>query len=111
MSWSLTQSGFSRELAAQMESLPVGAPTFMAVSVVLFIVLGSVLKGISAIVLFGPLLFPIAREVGIHEVHYAIVILSMGVGLFSLPWESGSISVRPCARQIRTKRSNPSWAI
>lgn len=86
MSWSLTQSGFSRELAAQMESLPGGAPTFMAVSVVLFIVLGSVLEGIPAIVLFGPLLFPIARDVGIHEVHYAIVvILSMGVGLFCPP--------------------------
>ena len=86
MSWSLTQSGFSRQLASQMESLPGGAPTFMAVSVVLFIVLGSVLEGIPAIVLFGPLLFPIAREVGIHEVHYAIVvILSMGVGLFCPP--------------------------
>lgn len=83
MSWSLTQSGFSRLLAAQMEGLPGGAPTFMAVSVVLFIVLGSVLEGIPAIVLFGPLLFPIAKAVGIHEVHYAIVvILSMGVGLF-----------------------------
>ena len=86
MSWSLTQSGFSRQLAAQMESLPGGAPTFMAVSVVLFIVLGSVLEGIPAIVLFGPLLFPIARDLGIHEVHYAIVvILSMGVGLFCPP--------------------------
>jgi tripartite ATP-independent transporter DctM subunit len=86
MSWSLTQSGFSRQLAAQMASLPGGAPTFMAVSVLLFIVLGSVLEGIPAIVLFGPLLFPIARSMGIHEVHYAIVvILAMGVGLFCPP--------------------------
>ncbi len=34
----------------------------MAVSIVAFIVLGSVLEGIPAIVLFGPLLFPIARR-------------------------------------------------
>jgi tripartite ATP-independent transporter DctM subunit len=86
MSWSLTQSGFSRSLAHMMAGLPGGAPMFMAVSILLFIVLGSVLEGIPAIVLFGPLLFPIAKEVGIHEVHYAIVvILAMGVGLFCPP--------------------------
>ena len=45
-----------------------------------------VLEGIPAIVLFGPLLFPIARAVGIHEVHYAmVVILAMGIGLFAPP--------------------------
>jgi tripartite ATP-independent transporter DctM subunit len=86
MSWALTQSGFSRDLAAMMESLPGGAPMFIFVSVLVFIVLGSVLEGIPAIVLFGPLLFPIARSMGIHEVHYAIVvILAMGVGLFCPP--------------------------
>jgi len=37
-------------------------------------------------VLFGPLLFPIARQLGIHEVHYAmVVVLSMGLGLFAPP--------------------------
>jgi TRAP-type C4-dicarboxylate transport system permease large subunit len=34
------------------------------VSIVAFTILGSVLEGIPAIVLFGPLLFPIARAVG-----------------------------------------------
>jgi tripartite ATP-independent transporter DctM subunit len=86
MSWALTQSGFSRDLGAIMSSLPGGAPMFMAVSIVLFIVLGSVLEGIPAIVLFGPLLFPIAATMHIHEVHYAIVvILAMGIGLFCPP--------------------------
>ena len=62
----------------------------MAVSIVAFIVLGSVLEGIPAIVLFGPLLFPIAKAVGIHEVHYAmVVILSMGIGLFAPPFGVG----------------------
>ena len=53
-------------------------------------ILGSVLEGIPAIVLFGPLLFPIARQVGIHEVHYAmVVILAMGMGLFAPPFGVG----------------------
>jgi tripartite ATP-independent transporter DctM subunit len=86
MAWGLTQSGFSRLLAETMAALPGGAPMFLAMSVVAFIFLGSVLEGIPAIVLFGPLLFPIARSLGIHEVHYAmVVVLSMGLGLFAPP--------------------------
>ena len=67
MAWALTQSGFSGTLAATLKSLPGGAPVFLIVSAFAFIVLGSVLEGIPAIVLFGPLMFPIARQVGVHE--------------------------------------------
>ena len=64
MAWALTQSGFSQQLADAIAGLPGGKFTFMAVSIVAFVVLGSVLEGIPVIVLFGPLLFPIAREDG-----------------------------------------------
>jgi tripartite ATP-independent transporter DctM subunit len=90
MAWALTQSGFSTSLATFMTGLPGGAPMFLAVTIVAFIVLGSVLEGIPAIVLFGPLLFPIAKQVGVHEVHYAmVVILAMGIGLFAPPFGVG----------------------
>ena len=86
----LTQSGFSTSLATFMTGLPGGAPMFLAVTIAAFIVLGSVLEGIPAIVLFGPLLFPIAKQVGVHEVHYAmVVILAMGIGLFAPPFGVG----------------------
>ena len=59
---------------------------FMFLSIVLFMVLGSALEGIPAIVLFGPLLFPIAVQFGINDIQYAIVaVLSMGIGLHSPP--------------------------
>src|SRR6266446_9576727 len=90
MAWALTQSGFSSLLAEVMKGLPGGIPTFLAVSILAFVVLGSVLEGIPAIVLFGPLLFPIARQVGVHEVHYAmVVVLAMGIGLFAPPFGVG----------------------
>jgi tripartite ATP-independent transporter DctM subunit len=90
MAWALTQSGFSRQLAAAMSGMPGGSLGFMAISVVVFVVLGSVLEGIPAIVLFGPLLFPVARAVGIHEVHYAmVVVFAMGLGLFAPPFGVG----------------------
>jgi tripartite ATP-independent transporter DctM subunit len=87
MAWALTQSGFSHDLAAAMSSVPGGHSGFMLISIAAFIVLGSVLEGIPAIVLFGPLLFPIARQFGINEVHYSmVVILAMGIGLFAPPF-------------------------
>src|SRR5215210_4329513 len=90
MAWALTQSGFSALLAQFMTSLPGGIPTFLAVTIVAFVILGSVLEGIPAIVLFGPLLFPIAKQVGVHEVHYSmVVILAMGIGLFAPPFGVG----------------------
>jgi tripartite ATP-independent transporter DctM subunit len=86
MAWALTQSGFSRDLTAAMAHMPGGKVGFLAISIVAFIILGAVLEGIPALVLFAPLLFPIARIVGIHEVHYAmVVILAMGIGLFAPP--------------------------
>ena len=86
MAWGLTQSGFSTDLARLMGTIPGGSYGFLAVSIVAFIVLGCVLEGIPAIVLFGPLLFPIAKAAGVHEVHYAmVVIFAMGIGLFAPP--------------------------
>ncbi len=85
-----TQSGFSQSLAHAMGSVPGGRYGFMLISIVAFIVLGSVLEGIPAMVLFGPLLFPIVRQIGINEVHYAIIIiLAMGIGLFAPPFGLG----------------------
>jgi tripartite ATP-independent transporter DctM subunit len=86
MAWGLTQSGFSRSLAETMAALPGGPSVFICVSALAFVFLGSVLEGIPAIVLFGPLLFPIAQQVGVHPVHYAmVVVLAMGIGLFAPP--------------------------
>ncbi len=110
MAWALTQSGFSRQLAASMSSLPGGAAGFMAVSIVAFVILGSVLEGIPAIVLFGPLLFPIARQLGIHEVHYAmVVILAMGIGLFAPPFGVGYYAACAIGRVDPAEGVQPIW--
>ncbi|MEJ1977459.1 MAG: TRAP transporter large permease subunit [Acetobacteraceae bacterium] len=66
MAWALTQAGFAQTLADMMTGLPGGKFGFLAISMVVFIVLGSVLEGLPAMVLFGPLLFPIAQQLGIH---------------------------------------------
>src|SRR5471030_3211942 len=110
MAWGLTQSGFSRALATAMTGLPGGSATFIAVSIVAFTVLGSVLEGIPAIVLFGPLLFPIARAVGVHEVHYAmVIILAMGIGLFAPPFGVGYYAACAIGRVDPAEGIRPIW--
>jgi tripartite ATP-independent transporter DctM subunit len=110
MAWGLTQSGFSRSLAAAMTGLPGGAASFIAVSIVAFTILGSVLEGIPAVVLFGPLLFPIARQVGVHEVHYAmVIILAMGLGLFAPPFGVGYYAACAIGRVDPAEGIKPIW--
>jgi tripartite ATP-independent transporter DctM subunit len=90
MSWALTQSGFAQSLTHVMTNVPGGKIGFLLISIAAFVVLGSVLEGIPAMVLFAPLLFPVARMMGVHEVHYAmVIILSMGIGLFAPPFGLG----------------------
>ncbi len=110
MAWALTQSGFSRQLAAAMTGLPGGPIGFLFVSIVAFVILGSVLEGIPAIVLFGPLLFPIAKIVGVHEVHYAmVVILAMGIGLFAPPFGVGYYAACAIGRVDPSEGIRPIW--
>jgi tripartite ATP-independent transporter DctM subunit len=110
MAWGLTQSGFSRALAAAMTGLPGGSATFIAVSILAFVILGSVLEGIPAIVLFGPLLFPIARAIGVHEVHYAmVIILAMGIGLFAPPFGVGYYAACAIGRVDPNEGIGPIW--
>jgi TRAP-type C4-dicarboxylate transport system permease large subunit len=82
--------------------VPGSAYGFLLVSVVAFIVLGSVPESIPAIVLLGPLLFPVAAQFGINEVHYAmVVILAMGLGLFALPF---ACAATPPASSVACRR-------
>ncbi|BDB27257.1 TRAP transporter large permease subunit [Cupriavidus sp. P-10] len=108
MAWALTQSGFSTALAQAMSGLPGGSAVFLAVSILAFIILGSVLEGIPAIVLFGPLLFPVARAVGINEVHYSmVVVLAMGIGLFAPPFGVGYYAACAIAKVNPDKGMRP----
>jgi tripartite ATP-independent transporter DctM subunit len=86
MAWALTQTGFAQQLAAYMAGLPGGWIIFMAVSIVVFLILGCVLEGLPAIVLMAPLMFPIAKNLGINDIHYSMVVVTaMNIGLMAPP--------------------------
>lgn len=86
MAWALTQTGFARDLANFMAGLPGGWLSFMAVTIVVFLILGCMLEGLPAIVLMAPLMFPIAKNLGINDVHYSMVVVTaMNIGLMTPP--------------------------
>lgn len=86
MAWSITQSGVVQQLSQFMTSLPGGWISFMAVTVVVFLILGCLLEGLPAVLLLAPIMFPIAKKLGINDIHYAMVIVTaMNVGLMMPP--------------------------
>lgn len=63
-----------------------GTWVFLLLSVLILIFMGSVLEGAAALIIFGPLLMPVARQLGIDPLHYGIIlVIGMGIGLFAPP--------------------------
>lgn len=86
MAWAITQSGVVHAMSQFLTSLPGGAIAFMAASIVIFVVLGCLLEGLPAVLLLAPIMFPIAKRLGIHDIQYAMVIVSsMNIGLMLPP--------------------------
>lgn len=86
MAWAITQAGVGEVLAQFAVSMPGGAISFIVLSIAIFLVLGCVLEGLPALVLMSPLMFPIAADLGIHAVHYAmIIVVAMNIGLMAPP--------------------------
>jgi tripartite ATP-independent transporter DctM subunit len=86
MAWAITQSGIVQHLSQFLTTLPGGWIAFMGVTIVVFLVLGCLLEGLPAVLLLAPIMFPIAKKLGIHEIHYSMVIVcAMNVGLMMPP--------------------------
>jgi TRAP-type C4-dicarboxylate transport system permease large subunit len=84
--WTLTAANLPSNLAMILHSLGDNRTVFILGSIVLLIVVGSLLEGLPALIILGPLLMPIASQYGIDIIHYSmIMILAMGVGIFIPP--------------------------
>ncbi len=63
-----------------------GTWVFLLVSIGMLILMGSILEGAPALIIFGPLLLPIASQLGVDPLQFGIMlIVAMGLGLFSPP--------------------------
>ena len=63
-----------------------GSTMFILLSVLMMIVFGAVLEGAPALIIFGPLLTPIAQQLGVNPLHFGtVMVIAMGLGLFAPP--------------------------
>ena len=86
MAWAITQSGMVQKLSLFLTTLPGGVAAFMAVTILVFLILGCLLEGLPAVLLLAPIMFPIAKKLGINDIHYSMVLVcAMNVGLMMPP--------------------------
>ena len=86
MAWAIAQSGVVQQLSNFLTTLPGGAWAYLAVTIAVFLILGCVLEGLPAILLLAPIMFPIAKKLGIHDIHYSMVVVTaMNIGLMMPP--------------------------
>ena len=84
--WTLTAANLPSAMIKALHLLGDSPALFLIGSMILLIVVGSLLEGLPALIILGPLLLPIANTLGIDSIHYAMVILlAMGIGIFIPP--------------------------
>ncbi|MDE2364026.1 MAG: TRAP transporter large permease subunit [Hyphomicrobiales bacterium] len=86
-SWTLAVSGLQTIVGNFVDLLGGSALAFMAFSIVLMAIMGSILEGLPSLLIFGPMLLHLAGNYGIDPMHFGIVIIiAMGIGTFVPPF-------------------------
>ena len=85
-SWILTIERVPQAVAQFVKSISSAPWLFLAVSNFIFILFGAILEGLPALIVFVPVMYPIAMQLGIDPLHYGILIIaSIGIGVFLPP--------------------------
>ena len=59
---------------------------FLVASVVIFTLFAALLEGFPAVIILGPIFYPIAAQMGVSTLHFSIIIVAcVGIGLFLPP--------------------------
>jgi tripartite ATP-independent transporter DctM subunit len=86
-SWTLAVSGLQDVVSGFLDTLGGSSVAFMAFSIVLMIIMGSILEGLPSLLIFGPMLLQMTHQYGIDPMHFGIVIIiAMGIGTFIPPF-------------------------
>jgi len=84
--WILVREWVPQTLGEWITGLGASRAVFLGLTLFVFVVIGALLEGLPALLIFGPILFPISRALGVDPVHYGIVIVAaMGIAFFLPP--------------------------
>ena len=74
------------QVAEFVSGLDVGPTTFLLLTMVFFLVVGMVLDAVPAILIFLPILLPVAVELGVDPIHFGVlVVVNLMIGLLTPP--------------------------
>jgi C4-dicarboxylate transporter DctM subunit len=85
-SWILASQQVPAAISSAMTSIGGGAPVFLLLSTVVFLIAGVFLEGLPALIVLMPILLPVSQSLGIDSLHYGILAIgAVGVGIFLPP--------------------------
>jgi len=85
--WLITTSGYPAKLVSFVEGLHLTPWMLLLVINIMLLFIGSVLEPPAAILLLTPLLTPIAHAMGVHPIHFGIIVtVNLAIGMFMPPF-------------------------
>jgi tripartite ATP-independent transporter DctM subunit len=85
-SWFIAVEGLGKQLGTYVLSMNMSPLVFLIFVALLFILLGMIIDAIPAMLIFVPVLLPIATTLGIDPIHFSVVIVTnLMIGLLTPP--------------------------
>jgi C4-dicarboxylate transporter DctM subunit len=85
-SWILATQQVPQMLGQFIGSISEGRMVFLLLSIAVFLFFGMILDGLPAILIFFPILFPIALSLGIHPLHFGVLVIAIvGISIVAPP--------------------------
>ncbi len=85
-SWILATYQVPRMIGDFIGSLEGGRTVFLLMTIAVFLVFGMILDGLPAILIFFPILYPIALSVGLHPLHFGVLVIAVvGISIVAPP--------------------------
>ncbi len=78
-SWLFTFSGISSWIVERIVSLNLSATLFCLLIFIVLLIFGTFLEGIAGVVLLVPVLFPVAKSLGVTGLHFGVIVSVAGV--------------------------------
>jgi tripartite ATP-independent transporter DctM subunit len=86
LSWSIANAGLPAQLLSAIEKIGNSGWIFILLTLLVIPIMGLALEGISAILIFAPVLVPIAQSLHVNIVQYGLVlVIAMALGAFAPP--------------------------
>lgn len=85
-SWILATYQVPRAIGELITAIGGGQYTFLLLTIVVIFVFGMILDGLPAILIFYPILMPIAASLNVHPLHYGVLVIAVvGIAIVAPP--------------------------